>query len=125
MNARSIGEVARHLDLDADTLRFFERQGVVPRPGRDAGGRRVYSEQDVHLLEVLLHLRDTGMPLSQIAQFTEHVSHDPERVQERLDLLLEHRDQVLAEQRRTAASLAVIDQKIADYSARLVNKFDS
>lgn len=119
MSTHQIGDVARRLDLDPDTLRWFERHGVVPNPARDAGGRRVYTDDNVHLLEVLLHLRDTGMPLAEIAQFTDHVSHDPDRVAERLDLLLGHRQRVRAKQQRTAASLRVIENKIADYTGRL------
>lgn len=120
MGSRGIGEVAGHLGLDVDTLRWFERQGVVPQPGRDSGGRRRYTESDVHVLEVLLHLRGTGMPLARVAEFTSWVARDPEGVAERLTLLSEHREHVLAERRRIDASLAVIDQKIAVYSGRLV-----
>jgi DNA-binding transcriptional MerR regulator len=119
--SRAIGEVALRLGLDPDTLRWFERHGVVPSPGRDAGGRRAYTDDDIHLLEVLLHLRGTGMPLAEIAQFTDYVSRDPDGVIERLTLLQEHRRRVRAEQRRIAASLRVIDQKIADYTARLTD----
>lgn len=119
MSTHQIGEVARRLGLDPDTLRWFERNGIVPNPARDAGGRRAYTDDNVHLLEVLLHLRDTGMPLAEIAQFTDHVSRDPDGVPERLHLLLGHRSRVRAEQKRTAASLRVIDQKITDYTGRL------
>ncbi|SMC56461.1 MerR family transcriptional regulator [Janibacter indicus] len=119
MTTRSIGDVAQHLGLVPDTLRYYERRGVVPNPGRDAGGRRAYTEADVHLLEVLLHLRATGMPLADIASFTHYVSQDPAGVAERLNLLLTHRDHVLAEQDRVTRALAVIDQKIKDYRSRL------
>lgn len=92
---------------------------MVPHPGRDAGGRRRYTENDVHLLEVLLHLRDTGMPLAQVAQFTAWVAQDPGGVAERLALLTAHREDVLAQRRRVDASLAVIDRKIATYTPLL------
>lgn len=117
----SIGEVARHLGLDPDTLRYYERRGVVPSPARDTSGRRTYSAADVHLLEVLLHLRNTGMPLADIATFTHLVSRDPDGVAERLQLLRTHRQRVQAEQARIAASLTVIALKIEDYSARMPN----
>lgn len=121
MESRGIGEVAAHLGLDVDTLRWFERQGVVPQPERDGGGRRRYTVANVHLLEVLLHLRGTGMPLARVADFTSWVARDPDGVAERLALLREHREHVVAERRRVDRSLAVIDQKIADYNERLAN----
>lgn len=119
MSTQPIGEVARHLGLDPDTLRYYERRGVVPSPSRDSGGRRAYTGDDVHLLEVLLHLRGTGMSLADIAAFTSFVSRDPDAVADRLDLLIAHRHQVLAEQLRINGSLAVINQKIDDYRRRL------
>jgi DNA-binding transcriptional MerR regulator len=73
----AIGGVAGRLGLDPDTLRYFERRGIVPPPQRDAGGRRICTDDAVHLLEVLLHLRRTGMPLAEIAQFTQFVSQEP------------------------------------------------
>ena len=85
-------------------------------------GRRRYSESDVHLLEVSLHLRDTGMPLAQIAEFTPLVARDPDGVAERLARLKEHRERALARRRRVERSLAVIDQKIVDYTERLAGR---
>ena len=121
---RSIGDVAAHLGLDPDTLRYFERRGIVPPPQRDTGGRRVYTDRAVHLLEVLLHLRRTGMPLAEIAQFTQLVSQDPEGVPERLGLLLRHRDRVRAQQEQLERSMFVIEGKICDYEERLRDNHD-
>jgi len=114
----SIGAVAERLGISADTLRYYERTGVVPPADRDARGRRRYAEGHLHLLEVLLHLRNTGMPLTRIAEFTRQVLRDPEGVPERLKLLRDHRAVLAAEIGRLNASLAVVDGKIADYRAR-------
>lgn len=117
---RAIGEVATQLGLDPGTLRYFERRGIVPAPARDSAGRRVYSDRAVHLLEVLLHLRRTGMPLAQIADFTRLVSCDPDRVPERLELLISHREQVKAQRDQLDESLNIIEGKIHDYQHRLI-----
>lgn len=114
-----IGEVARRTGLDTDTIRYYERTGVLPSPDRDASGRRTYTQAQIHLVEVLMHLRGTGMALSRIAEFTRHVAADPEQVPERLDLLLEHRDGVEAQMASWQRALAIIDGKISDYRARL------
>ncbi|MFJ3957189.1 MerR family transcriptional regulator [Arthrobacter sp. NPDC090010] len=114
----SIGTVAERLGLTIDTLRYYERAGIVPPAHRDSGGRRRYGSNDLHLLEVLLHLRDTGMPLSTIAEFTRLVQSDPEGVPERLQLLRAHRAIITEQIARLNRSLAVVESKISDYSAR-------
>ena len=116
---RTVGQVAEHLGLDPDTLRYYERRAVVPAPERDAAGRRVYSDRAVHLLEVLVHLRRAGMPLAEIAEFTQLVAADPHGVPERLTLLITQRDRVRAQQHQLQQSMAVIERKIDDYRQRL------
>lgn len=76
-------------------------------PGHDGAGRRVYRHDDVHRIEVLLHLRDTGMPLAQIAEFTRLVASDPEGVPERLELLHKHRAHVILTREQLIQALTV------------------
>ncbi|MET3804909.1 DNA-binding transcriptional MerR regulator [Nakamurella sp. UYEF19] len=119
--AAGISEVAERVGLNPDTIRYYERHGVLPPPHRDAGGRRSYDSGAVHLIEVLLHLRDTGMPLARITEFTHLVARDPAGVDERLALLKDHRAEVAKRIRTWTKSLHVIDQKITDYQARADN----
>lgn len=79
----TIGAAAEHLGLSVDALRYYERAGVIPPAARDAGGRRRYGPEELHLLDVLIHLRDTGMPLARIAEFTRLVQQDPNGVPDR------------------------------------------
>lgn len=116
---RSVGAVAARLRVDPDTLRYYERRGVLPEPSRDAAGRRRYDDDDIHLIEVLLRLRETGMPLSDIARFTRLVATDPDGVPERLALLREHRERITAKRRDLDSAIALVDRKIEDYSERI------
>ncbi len=113
-----VSKVAAHFGLDPVTLRYYERTGVLPAPTRNSSGHRTYTSQDVHLIEVLLHLRDTGMPLTRIAEFTQLVASDPDGVPERLALLEEHQAEVHQRLRAWQTSLTLIEQKIADYRTR-------
>lgn len=72
-----MGEGAARLGISTETLRYYERRHVLPVPGRDRARSRVYRDDDVHLTAVLLHLRDTGMPLQRIAEFTRLLASDP------------------------------------------------
>lgn len=63
-----IGEVARQLGISADTLRFYERSGVLPRSVRRDNGYREYSPSDVERLRLLLDLRRFDLPLEDAAR---------------------------------------------------------
>lgn len=109
-----ISWVADRFDLDPDTLRYYEREGVLPAPARDGGGRRVYTAGDIELIEMLVHLKATGMPLAQIAEFT-GLAASRAGGSEQLALLQRHRRAVLEQRDRLDASLDVITRKIAGY----------
>jgi len=119
-----IAEVSAWIGLAPDTLRYFERQGVVPSPRRDSAGRRQYTTADVELIRMLVHLRETGMPLADIAQFTgaDDKVADPARL--RVELLTAHRRRVHDRREELDRALDVITRKIADFSDRITSSVD-
>jgi DNA-binding transcriptional MerR regulator len=113
----SIGEIARRTGLSVDTLRFYEREGLLTRPvERDAAGRRVYRLQDEGWLEICSNLRRTGMPLSEIRRFADLVRAGAGNEGERLALLQDHRERVTEEIRRLEKFRDVIDYKVRAYA---------
>ena len=58
-----IGEVSKRYNISEDTLRYYERVGVLPPVARDAGGRRNYSAQDLYWVEVAQCMRSVGLSL--------------------------------------------------------------
>jgi DNA-binding transcriptional MerR regulator len=112
-----IGDVARLSGLSIDTLRYYDRAGLLGAVQRDGGGRRVFGRDTLGLLDVVLRLRRTGMPVEEVRHFVELVrSGDTERAG-RLQLLLAHRRRVLAQLDQLQDDLVVIDWKIAAYQA--------
>lgn len=65
---RAIGDVARMLDTSADTLRYYEKIRLMPRPARDAGGRRSYSDKDIERLRFARNAQALGFSLADIRQ---------------------------------------------------------
>ncbi|MGH3738228.1 MAG: MerR family DNA-binding transcriptional regulator [Micromonosporaceae bacterium] len=59
----SIAEASDRSGLSIDTLRYYERIGLLDPPARDSGGRRTYTEDDLGWLEFLMRLRTTAMPM--------------------------------------------------------------
>lgn len=114
--ARTIGDVARELGVSVHALRLYERRDLlVAAPQRDAGGRRVYSADDVEWLQTCLYLRGIGMSLADIARYAELARAGEGNEAQRLQLLQAHLARVeeqLAQMRGWADAVA---RKVAYY----------
>ncbi len=66
MNKYSIGQVAKITGLSAKTLRFYEEQGVIESPMREANGYRYYSEKSLEDIKLIKYAKDLGLPLAEI-----------------------------------------------------------
>ncbi|WP_043625075.1 MerR family transcriptional regulator [Nonomuraea candida] len=120
MSGLSIGQVAERTGLSVHTLRFYEREGLLPQPvRRGAAGHRIYDEGDVDWLGVCIRLRASGMPLTDIRRYTELVRAGQGNEAERLEVLREHRERVLAQMRELDECLSLITHKVALYESRL------
>ena len=62
----SIGALSRRTGIGVETIRYYERIGLVPEPPRTAGGRRVYHEDDVQCLQRIRRARALGFSLEQV-----------------------------------------------------------
>ena len=112
-----IGDVARLSGVSIDTLRYYDRTGLLGTVHRDGGGRRVFDRDTLGLLDVVLRLRRTGMPVEEVGHFVQLVRlGDAERAG-RLELLGAHRRRVLAQLDQLQDDLTVIEWKIAVYQA--------
>jgi DNA-binding transcriptional MerR regulator len=83
-------ETARRSGFSLDTLRYYERIGLLSGIGRTAGGRRVFNDDDLGWLELFRCLRDTGMPISQMSRYAELARAGDGTARERKELLEEH-----------------------------------
>lgn len=68
MSQLTIGQLARAADVGVDTVRFYERQGLLPRASRSAGGYRLYAPADVDRLRFVRRAKTLGFSLEEIAQ---------------------------------------------------------
>ncbi|MEG9225808.1 MerR family transcriptional regulator [Aeromicrobium sp. Sec7.5] len=117
---RSIAESATELGVSADTLRYYERDGLLLRPvPRDVSGHRRYEEADLRWVELVTRLRSTGMPIRDVRRYADLVRAGAGNEADRLDVLMTHRDQVLRQLAEVTTHLAAIDTKIATYQDRL------
>ncbi|MBB6121254.1 MerR family transcriptional regulator [Nocardiopsis algeriensis] len=101
------GEVAERFGLTLDTLRYYEKAGLLRQVERAPSGHRRYRADDVELLHLVRCLRDTDMPIARLRSFAELVRAGEHTVPERVEVLQEH-------QRRLDARIAELnDRRIA------------
>lgn len=86
-------EAAAESGFSIDTLRYYEREGLLAPIARTTGGRRTYTGSDLDWLGLVRCLRDTGMPISDLRLYAE-LCLDASTMHERLALLQEHDDKV-------------------------------
>ena len=87
-------QAATFSGFSLDTLRYYERIGLLPKVGRTATGRRVFSEIDLKWLGLLRCLRDTGMPIAEMLQFVRLMNGGAATVTERAAVLTAHHQRV-------------------------------
>jgi DNA-binding transcriptional MerR regulator len=108
-----ISEAADAAELSIDTIRYYDRLGILGAVSRTPGGARAFSSDDIGWLRILRCLRDTGMSMADLRRFCA-IDGDSAPAQRRA-LLEQHRAAVLARLERTRQELTVIDGKIAAY----------
>ncbi|TYC11904.1 MerR family transcriptional regulator [Actinomadura syzygii] len=89
MGSYSPAETAEKSGFSIDTLRYYEKIGLLSGIARNASGRRVFSDDDLSWLEMLRCLRGTGMPIAEMLRYSE-LARVPGTVAERLELLQAH-----------------------------------
>ena len=116
----SITQAADVTGLTADTLRYYERDGLMLRSvPRATSGHRLYADRDVAWIQLITKLRSTGMPIRDVRRYADLVRDGDGNEQERLDLLRAHRQVVLARLAEVQDHLGAIDYKIGLYEARV------
>ena len=116
----SVGEVAKKLNLSIDTLRYYEKEKLLPRIKRDSSGHREFTDSDIEWVFLIKCLRDTDMRISKIRKYVSLLMKGGEEsVRERRDLLLEHEAYVKEKIDSYKVLQKLIDKKISFYNEAL------
>jgi DNA-binding transcriptional MerR regulator len=118
----SIARAAAHSGLSIDTLRYYERIGLVDPPARDSGGRRTYSDADLEWLVFLTRLRTTGMPIKLMREYAQLRHLGTVTRGARQQILLDHRADVRARIAELRSCLDVLDYKIDLYGGLMAEE---
>ena len=115
----SIQEVSEKTGLTAHTLRYYEKEGLIESVGRTRGGFRQYTDEDLERLGLVCCLKNTGMSVREIARFVRLTSEGEHTLAERVALLRNHRDQVIARMAEMQQHLDKVNWKLEYFSEKL------
>jgi DNA-binding transcriptional MerR regulator len=118
MQTYSPAQAAERSGFSIDTLRYYEREGILPPVARTAGGRRVYSDGDLATLDFLRCLRDTGMPIERLRRYGE-LCQDAATIPERIELLRRHADALDHQIAQMRSWRTRLDEKLTWYEDQL------
>lgn len=115
----TIQEVCKKTGLTAHTLRYYEKEKLLPNVGRSAGGFRQYTDEDIESLAIICCLKNTGMSLHNIAQFMELTREGDQTLRERCEMLKKHRETVIERMEEMQRYLDKVTWKCNFFSQKL------
>ncbi len=122
----TIKQAAEKVNLSVHTLRFYDREGLLPFVSRDKTGNRVFTDSDLDWLGLICCLKNTGMSIKQIGIYIQWCMEGDCSLEARLDLLLKHREAVIEQINALQQNLEKINYKIEHYNTlctpRIENK---
>lgn len=111
----TIKEVSEKYGLSQDTLRYYEKIGVIPPVTRTSGGIRNYTKKDIGWVENAVCMRNAGLPVEVIAEYCRLFSMGDSTIGARLELLTEQRKKLIEQKEQLEAEISRLDYKIGRY----------
>lgn len=111
----SIGQVAKMNNMTISQLHYYDRQGLLPFINRAENGDRTFDEGSLKFLEMILCLKNTGMPIKKIREFVQWTMDGEKTLPERMEMMLEQEQNVRQQIRDMETNLEKIQMKIKRY----------
>ena len=113
----TISEVSEKFGITQDTLRYYEKAGIIPRIARTPGGVRDYQPEDLGWIEHVVCLRNAGMPVESLVEYLRLSQQGDDTFSERLELLKEQKENLKMQKRKLQDAMDRLDFKISRYQA--------
>ena len=111
----TIAEVSRKYEISADTLRYYERIGLIPPVPRNKSGIRNYDEASCQWIELMICMRKAGVQIEALVEYVELFQQGEATIDARKEILIEQRERLTAKMNEMQASLDRLNQKINGY----------
>lgn len=118
----TIAEVSRKYEISADTLRYYERIGLIPPVPRTKSGLRDYDEESCGWVELMKCMRAAGVQIEALIEYVALFQQGDDTIDARKALLIEQREQLLARMEDMQKSLDRLNMKIEQYEQGLMTK---
>lgn len=116
----TIKEAAERTKISAHVLRYYEKEGILPRVDRTRSGSRRYSESDLDLISLIICLKKTGMPLREIKTFVQLQNQGPDTLDRRCQILEEQKQSILRHIEEMKKSCEKVEHKLTVYKNLLM-----
>lgn len=113
----TIKEVSEKFDISQDTLRYYERVGLIPPVSRTAGGIRDYQESDLGWVEHAVCMRSAGVPIEALIEYVKLYQQGDSTFEARRQLLQEQYDILQEQKEQIEATMERLKYKVSRYEA--------
>lgn len=117
----TITEVAKEYEISADTLRYYERIGLIPTVGRTSGGVRNYAEEDCKWVQFIKCMRRAGLSIETLIEYVSLFQQGNDTVEARKELLIEQRKELIGKIEELKSTLSYLDKKIESYGEAMIS----
>lgn len=115
----NISEVAARYQLTPATLRYYEQQGLIPPIARTKAGNRTYSNEDVNWIEFIKCMRDSGLSIESLAEYTKLYQKGDETLEARQAILMVEYKKLLEKQQQINETVVKLGNKIKNYEEKI------
>ncbi len=124
MSRRTPAQMAAETGLSIDTLRYYERIGLLDPVRREPSGHRSYGDADVRRVNFLKRVRATGMSIREMQHYVNLFRDGDGTITERREMLEAHREAVRAQINELHETLTLLDTKISGYKRQEAGEGD-
>jgi MerR family transcriptional regulator, aldehyde-responsive regulator len=117
-----IAEVSGQYGLSADTLRYYERVGLIPPVNRSESGIRDYNELDLRRVDFIKCMRSAGLPIEVLIEYVGLVQQGDKSIEARKEILKKQRDLLVTRMQEMQKTLDILDHKIEGYENAVLKK---
>jgi DNA-binding transcriptional MerR regulator len=115
-----ISEVSKRFDISPDTLRYYERVGLLPSVNRNDSGIRDFNQTDMEWVEFIKCMRNAGLTIEVLTEYVELVQQGDATIEARKQLLVNQRDELVQKMDEMQETLDLLNHKIDVYESALL-----